>query len=434
MEIPAGSGAYMQVLADSVFSALDSKLKVVCFRLGLAGCVAATVLLVGVQSTVAATITISADATAPAGSNADNTSGFPNGLGLPDTSFVNQAFKSSGWPNGGLFTNRTGSVIQDLEITLISGDTFAAGISGGKAFPTVTYSADMKTVTFSGGNIPSVPAGVAATPDNMFWLKIPKSADFPGGVGMYRGNATPVPPPPKPAEKTSTPPEGGNKDPDNNVAQITYNATTGSFQFSPGAFNFVEYQDGTVATANSASESIIGSFIEIDPTSLIGLSPDVAGAFQLADSYLVIARDLQDPTENVFLSGALVQLLLIPQSTSSGFDSVLQATISPQEAGMGLGSSFLGQLLAPNPGGGLQLDFETNLLAATHDLTVSGSSTGNVLFNINSVPEPSTVVLFAGAALGLMGYGYRKKNLRTSGVIPPYQSHAPLYASRYSDS
>ena len=101
---------------------------------------------------------------------------------------------------------------------------------------------------------------------------------------------------------------------------------------------------------------------------------------------------------------------------------------------MGLGSSFLGQLLAPNPGGGLQLDFETNLLAATHDLTVSGSSTGNVLFNINSVPEPSTVVLFAGAALGLMGYGYRKKNLRTSGVIPPYQSHAPLYASRYSDS
>jgi hypothetical protein len=396
----------MRVLADLVFSSFGFTLKLVWFRLKLAGCLAVILLSAGTQSTTAATITIGADATAPAGSNADNTSGFPNGLGLPATSFQNQVFKSSGWPNGGLFTNRTGSVIQDLEITLTSGDTFAKGISGGKAFPTVTYSADMKTVTFSGGNIPSVAPGAAVAPANMFWLKIPLSADFQGGVGTYKGNATPVPPPPKPAEKKSSLPEGGNKDPISNPAQITFDATTGSFQFSPGAFDFVEYQDGTVATTNSASESIIGSMIEIDPTSLIGPSPDVAGAFQLGDSYLVIANNLQDPTENVFLSGALVQLLLIPQSSSGGFDSVLQATISPQEAGMGLGSSFLNQLLAANPGGGLQLDFETNLLAATDDLTVSGSSTGTVLVNING-PEPSTAVLFVGAALVLLGYGYR---------------------------
>ena len=128
--------------------------------------VIAALLLAGVQPGRAAVITIAADATPPAGSNADNTSGFGQGTPLPATSFVNQVFKSSGWPNGGVFTNRSGSVIKDIEITLTSGDTFAAGISGGTAFPTVTYNAAKTMVTFSGGNIPPVPAGQAVAPAN----------------------------------------------------------------------------------------------------------------------------------------------------------------------------------------------------------------------------------------------------------------------------
>lgn len=374
----------------------------------IAASLTAILILLGVRSAFADMITIEAGATAPAGSTAANTA-MPN---VNATAFQNQVFKSSAWPNGSLITNYSGMPIKDLEITLTSDDTFAKGISGGTAFPTVTYSADMKTVTFSGGNIPSVPAGQAAKAENKFWLKIPLSADYAGGRGKYKGNATPVPPPPKPEKKKSTVPEAGNSpssgpklrvNANNDPAQITYNAATHSFQFSPGAVNFVEYRNGTVVTANSASESIIGANIQLDPTSVIGPSPDVPGAFQIGDSYLVIARDLQNPTENVFLSGALLDLLLIPQPSGSAFDSVLQATISLQEAGTGLGSSFVDQFLTPVSGGGFQLDFETNLLSATNGLTQSGSSTGLLLVNL-TIPEPSTALLFPAAALCLAAY------------------------------
>ena len=229
-------------------------------------------------------------------------------------------------------------MIKDIEITLTSGDTFAAGISGGTAFPTVTYNAAKTMVTFSGGNIPPVPAGQAVAPANQFWLKIPLSADFPGGVGKYKGNVTPPPPPPKPAVKASVVPEAGNSPggkPESPTPQlggdppaaISYDAESHTFQFSPGAINFVQYRNGQIVTSNSVSESIIGGQISIDPTSLIGLSPDVPGAFQLGDSYLSVAEDLQNPTENTFLSGALLQELLIPEAAGSEFDSQLQATI-----------------------------------------------------------------------------------------------------------
>ena len=380
-----------------------------CLRLAP---VLAALLLTGAQPSWADSIPIEAGAKPPAGSNADNTSGFGDGVGIAATGFEDQVFKSSGWPNGGVFTNRSGHVIKDIEITLTSGDIFDPKPSGGTAFPDVTLSADKKTATFSGGNIPPVPAGAAVKPENQFWLKIPKSADFAGGVGKYRGHVTPTPAPPKPAEKSSVPPEGGNspgekpKSPSPELvaippATIAYDAATHTFQFSPGAMNFVMYRDGKTVTSNSATESIIGSQISIDPTTLIGHSPDVPGAFQLGDSYLMVANDLLNPTQNTFLSGALLQVLLIPE-TDGEFDSRLQATISLQEGGFGLGSQFISEFFGP-PSQGWQLDFETNLLAVTDNLTISGVAAGVVLMNTTAIPELSTWTMML---LGLAGLGY----------------------------
>ena len=165
--------------------------------------------------------------------------------------------------------------------------------------------------------------------------------------------------------------------------------------------NFVMYRDGKTVTSNSATESIIGSQISIDPTTLIGHSPDVPGAFQLGDSYLMVANDLLNPTQNTFLSGALLQVLLIPE-TDGEFDSRLQATISLQEGGFGLGSQFISEFFGP-PSQGWQLDFETNLLAVTDNLTISGVAAGVVLMNTTAIPELSTWTMML---LGLAGLGY----------------------------
>jgi hypothetical protein len=325
-------------------------------------------------------------------------------------------------------------VIKDMEITLTSGDVFDPKPSGGTAFPNVTLSADKKTVTFDGGNIPPVPAGQAVKPENQFWLKIPKSADFAGGVGKYRGHVTPPPPPPKPAEKPSIPPEAGNKSgekpksptpkqSDAPPAAITFDAATHTLQFSPGTMDFVKYRNGQVVTSNSASESIIGSQISIDPASIIGMSPDVPGAFQLSDSYLLVANDTASPTQNTFFSGALLQVLLIPEPPGSEFDSTLQATISLQEGGFGLGSQFISEFFGA-ASAGWQLDFETDLLAATDNLTISGTSTGVLLTN-TVVPEPPSIFLFAVGLLGLAAIRRRtggqssRRTARNAGQASP---------------
>ena len=140
---------------------------------------------------------------------------------------------------------------------------------------------------------------------------------------------------------------------------------------------------------------------------LIGDSPDVPGAFQLGDSYLMVASDLLNPTQNTFLSGALLQTLLIPE-TNGEFDSRLQATISLQEGGFGLGSQFVSEFFGPLSQG-WQLDFETNLLEVTDNLTISGVATGVLLMNTVAIPEPSTwgmmLLGFAGLRCrGLHGF------------------------------
>ena len=102
-----------------------------------------------------------------------------------------------------------------------------------------------------------------------------------------------------------------------------------------------------------------------------------------------------------------MQVLLIPESPGSSFDSLLQATISLQEGGFGLGSQFINEFFSP-ASNGWQLDFETNLLAATDNLTISGTSTGVLLVN-TVVPEPSTLALIGTWLAGFAGLAVMRR-------------------------
>lgn len=90
-------------------------------------------------------------------------------------------FVSRGFRNGSLLRNRSGQTITGIRIQLIStGDRIAATSSGGSAFPIVTISDDGQEIVFSGGSIAN---------NDWFWSQIPLSADYQGGVGLYKGQA-----------------------------------------------------------------------------------------------------------------------------------------------------------------------------------------------------------------------------------------------------
>ena len=101
-----------------------------------------------------------------------------------------QVFTSRGFAGGSLLKNSTSVAITDLHLELTSADTFDPASTGGAAFPNVAITNGGKTIDFTGGNVAK---------GDFIWSQIPLSANF-GGVGAYKGYATPqVPPPPLPA-------------------------------------------------------------------------------------------------------------------------------------------------------------------------------------------------------------------------------------------
>ncbi len=150
----------------------------------------------------------------------------------------------------------------------------------------------------------------------------------------------------------------------------------GNLTFQPGNVNFVEYSDGTVIRSNTPTETIIGSLIAIPAMQVVGPSPDIPGAFGLTP----VTPFAVELGTDFYLSSGLMDVLLIPDTSVVGFDSVLQALLFWNETELGLVSRYLDELDATAVGPAVEstLQFRTFILGATANLTKPGSSPGTV--------------------------------------------------------
>lgn len=188
---------------------------------------------------------------------------------LPITDFMFQgvnSFTSQG--QGAKMTNMTANPLKDLEITAPKGMTFSDKSSGDDVFkdkPVISNDGTM--ITFSGGNVGK---------RGSFFLAIPEGTYGPSA-------ATPKVAKAKDKEEKSVPPEGKSDDP----LTVNYNGA-GTFSFDQAVMTSVEYQDGTVVTANNSTESIIGATINVSPMQITGPSPNLPGVLDLSDALLTV--------------------------------------------------------------------------------------------------------------------------------------------------
>lgn len=295
--------------------------------------------------------------------------------------FTTRKFGSIGADKGGPFRNKTKESVDGLEITIINGvDKFDK---------TNTKDGDDFDITFNpAGTVMTLKAkaGKELKPNETLWMKIP-DARQPGDTAdprpvTYEGKLlkTPPPPPPKPArEKPAAPAAkttGG--------SSMSYDATTGSLDFLPGSIGSIQYADGSTTQQNNSTESLIGASITMGSTTFRGPSSDVPGAYSFAETGVVLRKD-----QDRVLIGTLTDVLLIPDSSQEGADSVLQATLVWKESLRGVPSRYLDE--DDSLGSRTTVFFYTDLLAATSNLAASGSASGTFSIS-NTVAHTSAFV------------------------------------------
>ncbi len=295
---------------------------------------------------------------------------------------------------GAVHRNTAGAKIEDVHITLEkAGDFFDKGNAantGGNAFTTVSFKNPLpgqganptkySTIEFSGGNIAQ---------DSFLWSRISELAQG-DAKGLLTPQAVPkAPPAPKPAGNlpaTGNDGNGGAKPKTDFSPGPT--PGSGSFSFSGGGINFVRYADGSVF---NPLETLVGAEVLISPTPLAGLPgsiPTLPSAYALGDTDLLIRQG-----SNTFVRGALTDIFLIPDASTPGFDSLLQATLLWDYYSGALASPLLDQLYDPeSPARVRTLFLHANLLSETANL--SQATTPNQGFGaltIAAVPVPEAV-------------------------------------------
>ncbi|MGH9359425.1 MAG: PEP-CTERM sorting domain-containing protein [Terriglobia bacterium] len=328
-----------------------------------------------------------------------------SGTRLDDTMFNSRPFGSVGASKGGPFKNLTGKKVGDIEITGVKGNSFKGSSAGGGWTATTGTDKDGNpTLTFT------APAGSELTQGQSLWMRVPK-AEQPGSgtPTIFSGKLTPppAPPPPGPAPQKPKPPSvksGGDPVPkalSPTTPAITFNGTK-LLTFSPAKITSADYTDGSAATSNSVTETIIGAQINIGQMLVLGRSSTIPGAFSLSDSFVQITNG-----STTFLTATLADTFLMPDTSEPGFDTLLQASLVWDEESQGLGSKYLSEYF--NDPDGSDLFFHTNLLTVTNGLTLGGQSGGAVEI-CSTIPEPSTVVLLGIGLLAVLGGGLRRSH------------------------
>jgi hypothetical protein len=309
---------------------------------------------------------------------------------IADSATTEAEFGSIGATQGSIIKNSAGKPVDTIQIT-------TQGMTGGTANGIDTKSTDGsdfdtaiagKTITFT------AKTGKALPKNQFIWMLIPKGPQ-PGTAGdkIYKGKVTTVGAltPPAPERQTAQAPKAGNT----SGAVATFSSATQTISFSAGEVSFAKYFDGTTVTANGPGEPVIGTQIQVGDMQILGPSPSVPGAFALSDSGVALVANGQ-----TLLQGELVNDLLIPDASHPGFAEI-QGSLSFWDEGAMVGSRYVGEFFSDSIASDLFID--TDLLAATGNLTTDGSGVGSAVVASVAVPEPSTDVLLSIGLLAFLG-------------------------------
>jgi hypothetical protein len=148
----------------------------------------------------------------------------------------------------------------------------------------------------------------------------------------------------------------------------TFDTSSGSLSFSAVNVGVAQYCDGSFALANGPSESIIGSNLQLLATTLQGPA-GLPGGFSFSDTVLSIEEN-----DAVRVDGTLTDLVVIPDNSVQGFDSVVVGTLVWEGSAVDLGSRYLIEKFYFSDQAAVF--FRSNLLTATDNFTQNGEASG----------------------------------------------------------
>ncbi|MFN0010889.1 MAG: hypothetical protein ACKVS8_04510 [Phycisphaerales bacterium] len=314
-------------------------------------------------------------------------------IGFP--TLVAGAAPPAGKAHGAIFQNKTKKKIGDIHINLLRKDGLGApkdtidpASTGGKAFPNVTISPDKQMITLA------TDPGKEIMPDEFLWSFITRltGADN-GGKSPYEGYLTEAAPPKKKEKaKESGTCTGATPESSGNSSKMSFDGS--AFSFSPVPVTFVKYADGNMGP----SDALVGSTLSVLPMMLVGPDLDIPGAWSLSESSLMITRG----DGLIPLIATLVDAFIVPDTSVSGANSMLQATLTWSMGDLTLGSRAMKEFF-PTQGQqemeffvrGNFLDTFGNPLLGTFDAS-----------QLVSLPAPSVGVL---AACGVLCAARRRR-------------------------
>ncbi len=311
---------------------------------------------------------------------------------IPKSALEEIPWGSNGYPRGGLHKNNTGVTLTEIVIKLEAPDEFdPASVTDSAGFGMPMLSDDKRTLTFK---------NLSIAPCQGVWSMVPwsKKKVAPLGVtedetqaprgtdtaakGVYKGKAVEgTPQAPKP-QKKEEPAKDGDKSGDKKTGPA--GQQTGGQQQSQAAFDgsehvffilapvqYVEFVAGAAAPLleePTTWEDLIGAQVFLTGLHLEGPSAEVPGAWRMGDQVIEIVKG-----SSIFLNGSMTRVLLVPDNSIPGYDSVIQATISWPQSGGGVRSRFVDRV-TEDSAAQREMGFfiRTNLLSATAGLTQPG--------------------------------------------------------------
>jgi autotransporter-associated beta strand protein len=196
----------------------------------------------------------------------------------------------------------------------------------------------------------------------------------------------------------------------------------------------VTLSGGTLASGAAGSISgtvtVAGSPSEIAPGGVGSVGELTVGSLATASKLTTLDFDLTTPGGSGDLLMILSGLTLAP-STAISFGTDPTADGDYRLIGGNFGTPTLGNFELPTPPTGLTYALSTSVDSGYIDLVVSGVLSAGDMSDPTGIPEPSALALVGAAAVGLAGWGWRRRMTRRAGIAacpsPGGRAAAPVY-------